>query len=89
MRSLPALRGIMIVPTWTEDRAMLGSNPSAVPGAHTPKGCGVNTASHSISLSPFGMSTNALNPPVASHATVYLATRAVSFTPNQHRSTRS
>src|SRR5437763_10140503 len=25
----------MIVSTWTEDRAMLGSNPSAVPGAAT------------------------------------------------------
>src|ERR1700682_4397824 len=29
------LRNAMIVATWTEDRAMLGSNPSAVPGAET------------------------------------------------------
>src|SRR6202171_3433887 len=29
------LRNAMIVSTWTEDRAMLGSTPSAVPGAET------------------------------------------------------
>jgi hypothetical protein len=35
MTSHLLLRGAMIASTWTEDRAMLGSNPSAVPGAET------------------------------------------------------
>ena len=83
MRSRPALRGITIVPTWTEDRAMLGSNPSAVPGAHT-EGGRPQRAPRNLSQ-PFRDEHQCVKPTLASHATVYLSTSAVSFTPNQHR----
>src|SRR6266567_1206087 len=45
-----------IPPTWAEGRALLGSNPSAVPGANTEWG-------GTMPPSSFGIGTKALNPP--------------------------
>jgi hypothetical protein len=47
VRSLLATSGAMILPTWTEDRATLGSDPSADPGAHT-EDRGVSVAPRSL-----------------------------------------
>ncbi len=77
------VRSAMIVPTWTEDRAMLGSNPSAVPGAET-EGPGQRPGVPPDSRA-LRDQHQCDKPTVASRATVYLSTRAVTFTPNQHR----
>jgi hypothetical protein len=68
--------------TSTEGRAILGSNPSADPGAET-KGAGL------YSSDPLDRALSdqhqCVKPTVASRATVYLSTSAVTFTPNQDR----
>lgn len=57
-----AMRNAMIVPAWTEDRAMLGSNPSAAPGAET-EAPGHRSVSR-LTSNVFGISNNAINPQV-------------------------
>ena len=67
---------------------MLGSNPSAVPGAET-EGPG-HQPGVPPTPRPFGISTNAIKPNRATAETVaYRSTRAVTFTPNQHTMCRT
>ena len=76
--SLPALSSS---PTWTEDRAMLGSNPSADPGAETKEARCPTGISLALTLSDQQQSDK---PTVAPSVTVHLSTSAVTFTPNRH-----
>jgi len=48
--------------TWAEDRALLGSNPSADPGAKTGGRAADLTVGRSPSASPSGIGTKAINP---------------------------
>jgi hypothetical protein len=82
VRSLLAPSGAMIASTWTEDRATLGSDPSADPGAHT-EGRGACTEPRF--LAPLRDEHQCDKPNVAAHATAYLSTNSVAFTPNQHK----
>lgn len=47
--------------TWTEDRALLGSNPSADPGARTERRA-MDSSVARLSSTPFGIGTKAINP---------------------------
>lgn len=48
-------------PAWAEDRALLGSNPSADPGARTERRA-MGSSVARLSSTPFGIGTKAKNP---------------------------
>jgi len=88
MNSPLAVRSDIIFPAWTEDRAMLGSNPSADPGTQTkgagrPKGVPLLPVCTALSKTLWD-EYQSDKPNVVLTRTAYLSTSSVTFTLNQY-----